>query len=138
MAAVKSNDEDEEPVDSNTESSTAIHTQSGSNSNLTLRQDDTTSAGDNLTFLASKLVYEKGEDGKERVLDADGNGVMMGWEEPLMVEHVKWMCDEHPHSQPGGGGMSVLNVGFGLGIVSAQAEGLIHIKSERPAHLSHF
>lgn len=41
---------------------------------MTLRAEDATSAGDNLTFLKSKLVWEMGDDGKERVMDADGNG----------------------------------------------------------------
>jgi protein arginine N-methyltransferase 2 len=53
--------------------------------------------------------------------------VMMGWEEPLMKEHVRLMCEER--SRGGGGessttdddgaekGLSILNVGFGLGIV---------------------
>lgn len=41
---------------------------------LTLRAEDKTSAGDNLTFLKSQLTWDLGEDGKERVLDADGNG----------------------------------------------------------------
>jgi protein arginine N-methyltransferase 2 len=41
---------------------------------LTLRAEDDTSAGDNLTFLKSQLTWDVGEDGKERVLDADGNG----------------------------------------------------------------
>jgi protein arginine N-methyltransferase 2 len=55
----------------------------GGDTNMTLRAEDDTSAGDNLAFLKSKLVWDMGQDGKERVLDADGNGVMMGWEEPL-------------------------------------------------------
>lgn len=50
---------------------------------ITLRAEDKTSAGDNLEFLRSELTWDLGEDGRERVLDADGNGVMMGWEEPL-------------------------------------------------------
>jgi protein arginine N-methyltransferase 2 len=41
---------------------------------ITLRAEDKTSAGDNLTFLKSELRWETGEDGKERVMDADGNG----------------------------------------------------------------
>lgn len=56
-------------------------TQSGDG--ITLRNHDESSAGDNLAFLSSKLTWEVGDDGRERVLDADGNGVMMGWEEPL-------------------------------------------------------
>lgn len=41
---------------------------------MTLRAEDKTSAGDNLQYLKSKLVWEMGDDGKERVCDADGNG----------------------------------------------------------------
>lgn len=41
---------------------------------ITLRAEDKTSAGDNLAFLKSELKWETGEDGRERVLDADGNG----------------------------------------------------------------
>jgi protein arginine N-methyltransferase 2 len=42
---------------------------------------------------------------------------MMGWEEPLMKEHVRLMT-AHPSSVAAGGeGMSILNVGYGLGIV---------------------
>jgi hypothetical protein len=53
------------------ESSAVTHQ---SSTQMTLRQTDTTSAGDNLAFLRSKLVWEVGDDGKERVLDPDGNG----------------------------------------------------------------
>lgn len=42
--------------------------------NIVLRAEDKTSAGDNLVFLKSKLTWDVGKDGKERVLDADGNG----------------------------------------------------------------
>jgi len=45
-----------------------------SSSVLKLRAEDKTSAGNNDTFLTSKLVWDIGEDGKERVLDQDGNG----------------------------------------------------------------
>ena len=79
---------------------------------------DPTSAGDNLTFLRSKLTWDVGEDGKERVLDEDGNGVMMGWEEPLMVAHVNSVKERLKGKMESGEGVSVLNIGFGLGIVS--------------------
>jgi protein arginine N-methyltransferase 2 len=52
------------------ESSTSHMTSTG----ITLRHEDKTSAGDNLEFMRSKLVWEMGDDGKERVCDADGNG----------------------------------------------------------------
>lgn len=47
---------------------------SSSNGHFTLRAEDKSSAGDNQAFLKSTLVWEKGEDGRERVLDEDGNG----------------------------------------------------------------
>jgi hypothetical protein len=40
----------------------------------TLKGVDNTSAGDNFAFLKSKLTWTTGDDGKERVLDEDGNG----------------------------------------------------------------
>ena len=33
-------------------------------------------------------------------------------------EHVRLMTESHPDAQGGGSGISVLNVGYGLGIVS--------------------
>lgn len=41
---------------------------------ITLRAKDESSAGSNQAFLQSKLTWDIGEDGKERVWDADGNG----------------------------------------------------------------
>ncbi|ODN89667.1 arginine N-methyltransferase 2 [Cryptococcus wingfieldii CBS 7118] len=100
--------------------------------NIILRAEDSTSAGDNLVFLKSQLTWDVGKDGKERVLDADGNGVMMGWEEPLMVEHVRYLTEGHPKMQLGeeGEGMSILNVGFGLGIVDR----LFQTCDPKPSH----
>ncbi|KAJ9116340.1 hypothetical protein QFC22_004780 [Naganishia vaughanmartiniae] len=92
---------------------------------MTLRHEDKTSAGDNLEFMKSKLVWEMGDDGKERVCDADGNGVMMGWEEPLMKEHVRLMCSAHPKMQDGATeGLNILNIGYGLGIIDDMFQGL--------------
>jgi hypothetical protein len=34
-----------------------------------------------------------------------------------VVEHVRYMTHDHPDAQPGASGMSIMNVGFGLGIV---------------------
>ncbi|KAJ3076870.1 hypothetical protein HDU98_011731 [Podochytrium sp. JEL0797] len=57
-------------------------------------------------YLNKKLTYS--EDG-QKLLDADGNGVMMGWEAPLMLKHAKVIAPVP--------GKNVLNVGFGLGII---------------------
>ncbi|KAK8844678.1 arginine N-methyltransferase 2 [Kwoniella newhampshirensis] len=107
---------------------------SDSSTNIKLRAEDNTSAGDNLIFLKSKLTWDVGDDGKERVLDADGNGVMMGWEEPLMAEHVRLMIADHPNAQPGAEGMSILNVGYGLGIVDRLFQTPQSPDDPQPAH----
>ena len=101
-----------------------------------LKNVDPTSAGDNHAFLRSKLTWSTGEDGKERVLDEDGNGVMMGWEEPLMVAHVQAVKDRLKDKMDRGEEISVLNIGFGLGIVSLAngPAGIIRqSRAERPA-----
>ena len=60
-------------------------------------------------FLQKRLHYEAG-----RLLDSDGNAVMMGWETPLMVRHAEVMCPAP--------GLDVLNVGFGLGIIDTELQ----------------
>ena len=57
-------------------------------------------------YLGSTLQYHEG-----RLMDAEGEAVMMGWETPLMELHADVVCR--------GGGGDVLNVGFGMGIVDA-------------------
>lgn len=46
----------------------------GENGAVTLKAEEKGSAGDNMTFLKGKLRWEMGDDGKERVMDEDGNG----------------------------------------------------------------
>jgi hypothetical protein len=53
----------------------------------------------------------------EKVKLIFGRSVMMGWEEPLMKEHVRLMCHNHP-KMASGEGLNILNIGYGLGIVS--------------------
>ncbi|KAI8895448.1 S-adenosyl-L-methionine-dependent methyltransferase [Globomyces pollinis-pini] len=60
----------------------------------------------NSNYLNRPLTYT--QDGSQ-LLDSDANAVMMGWEDPLMKLHAKIICPEP--------GKSVLNVGFGLGLV---------------------
>lgn len=62
-------------------------------------------------YLSSKLTYSNG-----LLLDADKNAVMMGWEEPLMQKHVDILCLDRNE------GFSILNVGFGLGIVDGMIQ----------------
>lgn len=59
----------------------------------------------NKAYVKQKLKYEG-----DVLLDDTGGGVMMGWEDPLMAKHAEAIV-------PVVGRGSVLNVGFGLGIV---------------------
>ncbi|KAF9431820.1 hypothetical protein BGZ76_011661 [Entomortierella beljakovae] len=65
----------------------------------------------NASYLAQPLQYT--EDG-DRLLDAEKNGVMMGWELPLMIRHAEVIAPEE--------GLRVLNVGFGLGLVDKELQ----------------
>ena len=62
------------------------------------------------SYLSEKLKY----DANDRLLDAQGDAVMMKWETPLMKLHAEKICDvEHGKESQA----VVLNVGFGLGII---------------------
>ncbi|GAA6017798.1 hypothetical protein JCM10207_000505 [Rhodosporidiobolus poonsookiae] len=91
-------------------------------------------ASDNATFLASRLTFATDAAGQPIALDAEGNGVMMGWEEGIMRETVSRMVGgaEGPWADRKGRArddlvreeeagdrepLRVVNVGFGLGIV---------------------
>ncbi|KAF9917284.1 hypothetical protein BX616_001454 [Lobosporangium transversale] len=65
----------------------------------------------NASYLSQPLHYT--DDG-DRLLDAERNGVMMGWELPLMVRHAEVICPEE--------GLRVLNVGFGLGLIDKELQ----------------
>jgi len=62
----------------------------------------------NEAYVKQKLKYEDHKEGAVLV-DESGGGVMMGWEEPLMKLHAEAIAPEP--------GRSVLNIGFGLGLV---------------------
>lgn len=58
----------------------------------------------NADYLSRRLTYSEG-----RLLDAEANAVMMGWEAPLMDLHASCIAPRP--------GLDVLNIGFGLGLV---------------------
>ncbi|KAK3392974.1 S-adenosyl-L-methionine-dependent methyltransferase [Podospora didyma] len=58
------------------------------------------------TYLRSKLTYLDG-----KLVDDDGNGVMMAWETDLMRKSVDALL---PRKEPG---KRILNIGFGMGII---------------------
>ncbi|CAD7697309.1 unnamed protein product [Ostreobium quekettii] len=61
----------------------------------------------NQDFLARSVRYSSSND---RILDEDGEAVMMEWEQPLMEAHAEAICCS---------GGDILNVGFGLGLIDA-------------------
>ncbi|PWN42448.1 hypothetical protein IE81DRAFT_323411 [Ceraceosorus guamensis] len=68
-------------------------------------------SANNEAFLSSKLSFERGEDGLERCVDVDGGVVMAGWETDIMEKTAELLCAGQEE------GFSVLNIGFGLGII---------------------
>ncbi|KAG9073510.1 Arginine N-methyltransferase 2, partial [Ceratobasidium sp. UAMH 11750] len=100
-----------------------LHALQSKTSLTALRAEDNTAAGSTSTFLASKLLYRTDKNGQEIVVvDAGGEevGVMMGWERPIMEATVRALCS------PGGDslGPTVLNIGFGLGIIDSLFQSL--------------
>ena len=95
-------------------------------------------ASDLKHYLSQPLTYTVDPNGQPICLDAEGNGVMMGWERELMRETVRHMLTsseeestcwsdrkqlsrgeiEEQEAQGEREPLRVLNVGFGLGIVS--------------------
>eukprot|EP01104_Vermistella_antarctica_P009064 TRINITY_DN2314_c0_g1_i1.p1 TRINITY_DN2314_c0_g1~~TRINITY_DN2314_c0_g1_i1.p1 ORF type:complete len:238 (-),score=31.80 TRINITY_DN2314_c0_g1_i1:531-1199(-) len=72
-------------------------------------QDDDGGETSNAAYLQRPLVFSEG-----RILDADGNAVMMGWEAEIMRQHADVLCPVP--------GKTVLNVGYGLGIVDRELQ----------------
>jgi protein arginine N-methyltransferase 2 len=79
-------------------------------------------ASDNATFLASKLKFTRDSSGQEIAVDDEGNGVMMGWERDIMRATADRLCEPFEARRNGARDedeeLNVVNVGFGLGIVS--------------------
>ncbi|CAG8498882.1 14631_t:CDS:2 [Acaulospora morrowiae] len=65
----------------------------------------------NIEYLSRPLKYS--EDGT-KLFDFEDNGVMMGWEKPLMDRHAEILCPRE--------GLDILNIGFGLGLVDMAIE----------------
>ncbi|PWA03348.1 hypothetical protein BB558_000465 [Smittium angustum] len=63
----------------------------------------------NIDYLNTPITYIG-----DRLLDAQKNGVMMEWEEPIMQEHAKIICSK-PKAK-------ILNVGFGMGIIDSKIQ----------------
>lgn len=90
-------------------------------------------ASDNATFLSSRLQFTTDSRGQAVALDAEGNGVMMNWEDGIMRRTVEAFAREGGWESRKGRRreelvkeedegarepLKVLNVGFGLGTAS--------------------
>jgi protein arginine N-methyltransferase 2 len=100
------------------------------------QQQKLSTASDNATFLSSRLLFTHDASGQPVALDAEGNGVMMGWETGIMRRTADRLCEDgwRDRKESEGGKswhdlveeeergerepLRVMNVGFGLGIVS--------------------
>ncbi|KAJ3326613.1 hypothetical protein HDU76_012773 [Blyttiomyces sp. JEL0837] len=72
---------------------------------------ETTTKAPNAEYLNMKLEFSEG-----KLLDSEANGVMMGWEAPLMKRHAEVIAPRE--------GLDVLNVGFGLGLIDTYLQEL--------------
>lgn len=88
------------------------------------KEVDYTSSSSNQAYLKTPLRYSEDQ---TKLLDADDNAVMMGWEGPLMVEHAKVLCIRDDLDEERRANLHVLNVGFGLGLIDEA------IQSHKPA-----
>ncbi|KDN46653.1 S-adenosyl-L-methionine-dependent methyltransferase [Tilletiaria anomala UBC 951] len=92
----------------------AIASDEGGCAHMVLQPEHADLANDNDKFLKSKLRFIPSADDPEvveRCLDEDGNMVMAAWETDIMERTTRLLCEGQPE------GFSILNVGFGLGIV---------------------
>ncbi|KAI5476384.1 hypothetical protein MNV49_007833 [Pseudohyphozyma bogoriensis] len=93
-------------------------------------QDPTTkpsTASSNTAFLSSKLQFVTDSSGQEVCLDAEGNGVMMGWERGIMEATARELVRSDVRGNEVGDEedeWKVLNVGFGLGIIDTYLQTL--------------
>eukprot|EP01125_Pyxidicula_operculata_P011843 TRINITY_DN3877_c0_g1_i2.p1 TRINITY_DN3877_c0_g1~~TRINITY_DN3877_c0_g1_i2.p1 ORF type:complete len:366 (-),score=80.04 TRINITY_DN3877_c0_g1_i2:64-999(-) len=80
----------------------------------------------NADYLSHPLKYDG-----DKLVDFEGNGVMMGWEKPLMVLHAKEICENAYSHYPSSlseeestmyGCGDILNVGFGLGLIDDEIQ----------------
>lgn len=93
-------------------------------------KEDTAADVTSEAYLRSKLTYSDG-----KLVDDDGNGVMMAWETDIMRQSVDALL---PNKEPG---KRILNIGFGMGIIDTMfAEtkpSIHHIIEAHPEVLEH-
>lgn len=113
-----SDDEGGEHSNSNSKSkSKVVSTTSTNGQQITLKTDSKELNSSNQDFLKSKLKFIKDDQGRDRCLDQDENMVMASWEKDIMKKTSDLLFEGLGEEKE----LRVLNVGFGLGIVSVRA-----------------
>ncbi|KAI7951914.1 hypothetical protein MJO28_007598, partial [Puccinia striiformis f. sp. tritici] len=79
------------------------------------QEEQVSTATNNACFLSSKLTFKTSSTGQKLCVDSEGNGVMQGWETSIMKETARQLCQ--PFQDQKDFELSVLNIGFGLGII---------------------
>ncbi|SPO22263.1 related to RMT2 - protein-arginine N-methyltransferase [Ustilago trichophora] len=101
---------------SSTSSSNGI-VECGADGRLTLKPTADDVANDTEKYLSTPLRFVPDPLGQVRCLDKDNNMVMAPWETDIMQLSADLLCSNQP------AGFSVLNVGFGLGIIDTILQG---------------
>lgn len=106
LNALQSQDDDEEMVETD---GTAVTSADGTR--MILKPSSRDVANDTEKYLSTKLRFVPDSLGQVRCLDEDNNMVMAPWETDIMRTTASLLCENQPE------GFTVLNVGFGLGII---------------------
>ncbi|KAK1317668.1 hypothetical protein QJS10_CPA05g01279 [Acorus calamus] len=72
--------------------------------NAVARQTNKNGSDSSEDYLKERVAFSE-----DRLMDSDSKAVMMAWEKPLMEAHARAICS--------GGGGSILNIGFGMGLI---------------------
>ncbi|GAK64878.1 arginine N-methyltransferase [Moesziomyces antarcticus] len=106
----QSEDQDDEP-DAKRARTEGTAVTSADGTTITLKPSANDVANDTAKYLSTRLRFVPDPLGQVRCLDQDDNMVMAPWETDIMSLSASLLCDNQPS------GFSVLNVGFGLGII---------------------
>ncbi|TKY89381.1 hypothetical protein EX895_001912 [Sporisorium graminicola] len=102
---------DDGPSDAKRAKTDGTVTTSSDGTRMTLKPSAADVANDTSRYLSTPLRFVPDPLGQVRCLDADNNMVMAPWETDIMELSASLLCCNQPAN------FSVLNVGFGLGII---------------------
>lgn len=86
----------------------------------------------NKAYLESRLLYSKDPtSGAYRILTAQGDAVMMGWEKDIMERTAELLCRGASAADE----FAVLNIGFGLGLVDTALQNRLVLLNKTVKHV---